>query len=439
MRKLLSIVAMGLGISLSPGTHSAQPATQAEQASTGIFEIPTYLANRWGGLSREEFDLVQQLVTVGVQQDNELYRRLQSILGHPSVFATIEVDRTFDDLLKLTANLRKLDWIKAVLASNPEVRSWSVVNDSLHDPRIDKAVTNLARRAAHKPGCELMDLQLKGLPPVFWYEYAMAKFEYERKSCGALPSSDWLSRMSISRLARLRALVGDESRSFAHAELVFAFQEPCTTAKLSSVENMIGLCRWTKEPVDLGTRRKAKLQKKDAFQFFPLKHSTFAAVSKVSVAAVVLQASTGKKADTVARTILEISDNHKPGITTGYWLSSDRKKLIFLIDIEPSPPTNQPSYLSPLEKWKRYLVLVSDTNYLLLGVPGGFGQYDDGEIMGISDIDHDGNVEVWFSATWGECDGEDSVPGKNCAITHFYRLEQFGSDLAPFVFGSRPR
>lgn len=82
---------------------------------------------------------------------------------------------------------------------------------------------------------------------------------------------------------------------------------------------------------------------------------------------------------------------------------------------------------------------MTDTTHSFIGVPGGFGQYDDGEIIGISDIDHDGNIEVWFSGEWGECDGEGSVPGKDCAITHFYRLEQFGSNLAPFVSGFRPR
>lgn len=437
MRKFLSIVVIGLGGCLSLGTHSVQPAIQGEQTSPRIFEIPSHLADRWGVQSREELDLAQQLGTLGEQQDNELYRRIRSIIDQPA-FDTREVDRAFDDLLKLTVNLRKLDWIRARGNDNPEVKSWAVINDSLHNPRIDRAVTNLARRAARKPGCELTDLQLKGIPPVFWYEYAMAKFEYEQKSCGAIPSYDKLSQMSISRLDQLRALIGDENRSFAHAELVFSF-EPCKASEISSIENLLGVCRWRKEPVDLGTRRKSKLQKRDAFPFFPLKHSAFAAVSKASVEGVLLKASTDNKADTVARTILEISNNRKPGITPGYWLSPDRKKLIFPIDIEPPPPSNQPSYLSPLEKWKHYLVLVTDANYLLLGVPGGFGQYDDGEIIGVSDIDHDGNIEVWFSAEWGECDGEDSVPGKNCAITHFYRLEQFGSDLAPFVLGPRPR
>lgn len=437
MRKLLSIFAIGLGICLAPGTHTPQLTTQREQTSLRIFEIPTHLANRWGVQLREELDLAQQLGSLGMQQDNELYRRLRSIIDQPA-FVTRDVDRAFDDLLKLTVNLSKLVWITAGDYYNPESKSWSVISDSLHDPRIDQAVTNLARRAARKPGCELSDLQIKGIPPVFWYEYAMAKFEYEQKSCDALPSYDKLSQMSISRLDRLRELIGDENRSSAHTELVFAF-ESCKTSETSSVEDLLGVCRWRKEPVDLGTRRKAKLQKRDAFPFFPLKHSAFAIVSKASIEGVVLKAATGNKADTVARTILEISDNRKPGITTGYWLSPDRNKLIFRIDIDPPPPSNQPSYLSPLEKWKSYLVLVTDSRYFFIGVPGGFGQYDDGQLFGISDIDHDGNIEVWFSAEWGECDGEDSVAGENCAITHFYRLEQFGSDLAPYVSGLRPK
>lgn len=356
MRKLLSILIIGLMACLSPCIYSAPPATEDGQANTPIFEIPAHLANRWGGLSREEFDVAQQLVSLGVRQDSELQSRLQDIVSQPAAFTSNEIDRALDDLLKLTVNLRKLDWIKAVLGSNPPVQSWSVVDGSLHNSRMDNAVANLAKRAALKPGCELMDLQLKGLPEVFWYEYAMAKFDSARQSCGALPSSDWLSQMSISRLDRLRAHVGDESRSFAHAELAFAFQESCKTAKPSSIENRLGICGWTRERIDTGPRRRAPLKKKDSFQFVPLKHSAFAAVSKASVEAVILKESTTNKADTVARTVLEISDSRKPGITSGYWLSPDRTRLIFLIDIEPPAPSDSPTYLSPLEKWKRYLV-----------------------------------------------------------------------------------
>lgn len=439
MGRLVTLFAAVSMICLPLSTASAQSAPQRGKAAGEIFSIPDHLENRWGGLSREELAQAEQLVSLGLQQDEELNRRIQSVLRHPSEFATTEVDRALDDLLKLTINLGRLVWIKAGAGSNPHVSSWSVVDTLLDQQRIDDAVSNLARRAAQKPGCELKDLQLKGLPQVFWFEYAMAKYDYEQKSCGALPSSDWLSQMNISRLSRLRALIGDESRSFAHTELVFVFQPSCKTAKALSLESQLGICSWTKEKVDLGPRRKTPLQRKDAFQFFPLKNSAFAGASKANVEALLLKASTPNSAEKVSRTIKEISNTQRPGITSGYWLSPDRSILVFLIDIEPLPSSNRPTYLSPLEQWNRYLVLVTDSKHSFIGVPGGFGQYDDGQLLGISDIDRDGNIEVWFSAEWGECDGEDSVAGINCAITHFFRLEQFGSDLAPFVPGRRPK
>jgi hypothetical protein len=67
-----------------------------------------------------------------------------------------------------------------------------------------------------------------------------------------------------------------------------------------------------------------------------------------------------------------------------------------------------------------------------------FGQYDDGSIEAVSDLDNDGNIEVWFSGVFGECDGEDSVPGKNCSIPHYFKTEQFGRRLGNFIQGPRP-
>jgi hypothetical protein len=81
------------------------------------------------------------------------------------------------------------------------------------------------------------------------------------------------------------------------------------------------------------------------------------------------------------------------------------------------------------------LLVVTKTDSRFIVGPGQYGQYDDGVIEAISDKDHDGNIEVWISAEWGECDCEECRPGVDCAVATHFMAEQFGSDLGGFVPG----
>ncbi|MDP2828162.1 MAG: hypothetical protein Q8O37_06110 [Sulfuricellaceae bacterium] len=82
----------------------------------------------------------------------------------------------------------------------------------------------------------------------------------------------------------------------------------------------------------------------------------------------------------------------------------------------------------------RVLLLIEPDAIRVVGVPPRFNyQYDEGEITHVSDLDGDGNLEIWFSGVFGECDGEDSKPGIDCAIKATHMGEIFDDALSFFT------
>lgn len=60
----------------------------------------------------------------------------------------------------------------------------------------------------------------------------------------------------------------------------------------------------------------------------------------------------------------------------------------------------------------------------LVGTPTRFTyQYDDGVTLAVSDIDQDGNPEIWLKGEFGECDGPGSRPNHDCAFSTIHMGE----------------
>lgn len=116
------------------------------------------------------------------------------------------------------------------------------------------------------------------------------------------------------------------------------------------------------------------------------------------------------------------------------------KKLLVLSGIESVGAGRSPALKPPyLSNENRVLLVVEGAQIRPLWIPSRFAyQYDEGNIYAVSDLDQDGNLEVWFNGTWGECDGEDSKPGVNCSISTTYMGEEFGGGLSWFVRGAMP-
>lgn len=87
---------------------------------------------------------------------------------------------------------------------------------------------------------------------------------------------------------------------------------------------------------------------------------------------------------------------------------------------------------------QRYLLVVDPQSVTLAGIPGRFSyQYDEGEITNVSDLDRDGNLEVWLTGTFGECDGDDPQPGIDCAIETVH-MGEIRDDALTYFADTRP-
>jgi len=97
--------------------------------------------------------------------------------------------------------------------------------------------------------------------------------------------------------------------------------------------------------------------------------------------------------------------------------------------INPDPPFDS----------SRVLLLSGPRGVSLVGTPGRFFHAnDDGKIVAVSDLDRDGDLEIWFSGTVGECDDESARPGIDCASTTIYMGEIRGDAVSYFTDSRRP-
>ena len=85
----------------------------------------------------------------------------------------------------------------------------------------------------------------------------------------------------------------------------------------------------------------------------------------------------------------------------------------------------------------RALLLREGDQLQLIQVPARFSyQYDDGGLERVSDIDADGHLELWFTGTFGECDGEeepvdDSAASEDAAESTPAEVAPAGDAAAP--------
>ena len=104
-----------------------------------------------------------------------------------------------------------------------------------------------------------------------------------------------------------------------------------------------------------------------------------------------------------------------------------------LIELQISSPETESESPWPFAG-PRLLLLVKLHSVTLVGVPRRFGfQHDEGEIVDVSDLDHDGNLEVWFRGKFGECRSRYAKPGIDCAIEISQMGEIRGDALSYFT------
>lgn len=410
----------------------------AQQSSTLV--IPTHLKNKWGGLSRSEEVEAEKLFAQGLEQDRRLAKSLKVLLdpksGQLASTAALNADLTLnaalDELFALSLSMKQLDWIRAKGADSQPSRSWVQVNATLGNSKTQMALRKLASRTAPQWSCTPFLMQISGWPEYFIVEYALANLERNHSNCGAIPL-EFYPRMQNDQIKRLSALVGQTEKSIAFASLAKDFSAACEDKAMNDV---IAICPWLREKIEIKKRLLPNF-KKNGFYFTQLE-AVGEWNNKEAFKTWLDQLVPPQKAR-IKPLLAALRQNPVPRALFGYWKNKEETVLVLRPQLAQAAPVNEASYLVDHDELSQFIVVVSDTGIQWVALPQNLGQYDDGVLVGLSDVDQDGNIEAWFSAEWGECDGEGLVPGRDCAIPRYYRFEQFGERFLPFVLGARPK
>ena len=174
---------------------------------------------------------------------------------------------------------------------------------------------------------------------------------------------------------------------------------------------------WMSAPMEISKRLARKLQ------VGPEK--TFRAVVDVSTDEVVSEITSKLKRDGIA-----ITDIRKWVPPKGYRAPQAPKMLL---ELELMDVTNSADAYRWSGQQRRVLAMVWSDRNTIVTVPQRFSyQYDEGSISKITDIDEDGNPEIWFSGTYGECDGDNLRPGIDCSIESIHMGEVFHDAVSYF-------
>jgi hypothetical protein len=445
--------------STQPDIHWPQPAR--EDVSTVVANFPSTfqpvplpkelekLLDPGNRPTREESDRAREVHSEVLEKDAEIDGYLLKLMSHPGLAKPAAVSKVMEDLVSLSLTDIRLIPIIAHWGQPPEehVASWETAARLLRPPTVPETATVVAQAfqtaarniASPAAECKALDPALirflvnRMVPTAatlqLRYEFSVARFEAGRSSCRVFPEKE-LDRLDEVQRARLRSLIGDESRSHAASEMALAYRDGCLSDKPAPAVVALGICPWATGDIG-GVGLSAdgapalKPDTANAFVHHTLDAQRAAADNIPALETFLTKVANGEEGNLVDRVLGTIADQKRE-----YWINAGKSILILTEQGAPDP-----------DETRIRIAIVTRTGFRIAPVPISFGQYDDDSIAAIADADGDGNIEVWIRATTGECDGEEGTqaPGIDCAVESYHRLEQFGDSFIPYVEGPRPK
>ncbi|MFT3735634.1 MAG: hypothetical protein QM776_11515 [Rhodocyclaceae bacterium] len=400
--------------SVSPSEVPALPASYFDQHNAlspeGVANVPAIAA---------QIDVLDQRIST----------HLLAVFDEGRTVDPAGVQDTLDSLYKLTLLVQRLQqtppYPKEIVFP-----SWKPLLDREQGSKADRFISTFARRLAGQPGCIAEPSDLK-FPDLFWFEYSLSKMDVEKRSCNVFPHG-WLESPAngpdAERIGRLKKRMAETVPHVFLAQVAGGSASACAEPEMAKAVQF-DACKWAAvlSDVEVGNQDPRSLEMTKSFvsHAWPEHKERTAAAIKEDVARLA-QKLVGRTPDQAWKLLQYREAIKEP---SEYWIGDGGKLLVLRFEASYSERVGAPA---------AYLMVLSKERDELIDVPGNFGQYDNGDVAGISDIDGDGNIEVWISATWGECDGEDEEPGETCSIPHLYMMEQLGSQFIPFVKGPRP-
>jgi hypothetical protein len=299
-------------------------------------------------------------------------------------------------------------------------------------PAWREALRERGEAAASAPGCGplagLPENKALAPPPEFWLGFGARKLAKVDTSCGRLPTDALVHHFEGGAgdpiVQELAPLVGRGEHARAHVEILRTIAAYCPLK-----QDPLALCAWLRDFNMPIAREGAKaLPLKPGQAWTALSREVQPALADLG-ADQVAQHPQWRKHIVAAIARLPAATQW---IVQRQWIAPGGSAMAAWVTRDSYPWDDPPGVAAHA---RHFLLLVDDRGARLVNLPEGLEE----SLSTLSDIDGDGNVELWSEADEGECDGEDLKPGIDCGIYRAWLSgEVFGNEVAPFLNGPWP-
>lgn len=310
---------------------------------------------------------------------------------------------------------------------------WSVVERMARtQPAWQEALLARGAAAAAAPGCAPLagvpENAYLAAPAELWLGFGARKLAKVDTSCGRLPTDALVHHLegdgSDPIVQELAPLVGREAHARAHLEILQAITDHCPLK-----QDPLALCAWLRDIGLPAAREGAKTLPLKAGQAW-----TALPIDKPPASADLAAAQAARLPEwdrEISRAIERLPAGTQWALRR-QWVAPGGSGMAAWLNRSEFPWQDPPGVAVHA---RDLLLLVDARGTRVVNVPEGLEE----TLSTLSDIDGDGNPEIWSEADEGECDGEDLKPGVDCAIPRAWLSgEVFGSEIAPFLKGPWP-
>lgn len=424
----LPAVLMALAPEFAPLPRPGIAPEAARQGETGASAQP--LRRR---LMSQVVYLTLRLRALAARADEEV------LPGEPAAtLARLEPLR--EDLSRLDAMQGGLWPRPRVDKDSPLTDAWGALSKVQPTPHWEQALVALGDAAARRmtePGRSCLSAGDESMAPrseAYWRGYWITALVDAVTDCAPRGDTGWVRTYraaeraddpALLRYAALRPLLGDERRASAHLALVQPLAEHCPMPS-----DPWGICAWAgtaqSRRWQTESSRRLPLRPNQRFRADALSAPAVATPTDLDAAISLLQRHEGRELPQLRNLLTRLATDHTLEVTRRWWHPASPVRALELVTVRQQGGNGE---------LLRSLILYGSVDPpRQVQLPGGYGQYDDGDLAALSDLDGDGRPEVWFAGTWGECDGEGGIAPRDCSRTA-YQLggEVFGDRLGPYV------
>jgi hypothetical protein len=377
----------------------------------------------------------------GLRKAAFLRVKLLSVLSAESAWPVQALQTTLHQITLLQQQsdaARNFRWSSLDIFNNQEVNPWYPLSlKAGKSPRVQAAVMTELDSLAKNGSCDVLQEWLNGIESSLKTAFALRHLAANPSSQCIAP--DWkFLRMGQSKEAQdLRSkyldLLGHAEGGAEHEMLLnqlTSYDNNCFDKEMLKQDWLRDVCKkWVSEPMltplKLNNSR-LTLSSEKQFKSIRLQLPASSATVSQDVAAWMTKLVPGLNSEAKTRMQALVTGikarNEKIDSATWWHLPGYEKFLIELVNYGPT------------EGSRIFMVFNQDT-FTTIKVPDRFfGKYDHNEIVNVSDLDDDGNLELWWAEGFRKCMGDESdlQRGLDCSDNKAEMGEIMGDTLSYF-------